>query len=593
MNFTAKGLFLTGILLTILDCRLSAGIPEKDEVSDNIVRIEMLIDMARSNMDTDTASSIGYLKNAVKLSKEIDYIYGEALSYYLLGKIHGCNRVDLETGINYHKESIALIGQSDSLNLLGKNFYARGTLYYRAGLYATALNDFLVSANCYKKAGDSLNLTVARVNIASIYSEWSFDSYPRAVKDFDRALEMARALKSDYLLIHTILYYSQALIQKGEYKKARTYLEQAIPLAEKDKKLAPLYCRLYINMSDVLIYEKDLSRAESYIMKSQALSKTNSAIFYQGDVVFGLGRLSEAKNLRANAEAYYQNALQLYAHRKMRKCIIAVYEALIGQARARSDFKEAFDLKARQLSCEDSISKIQRNELANQMNASILSMERAQQLQIKKKNDQIHELYLDAFIIAVASLSLTALLYFNKKRLRESKDKAALASEKLILQKELEYIKVGEEQLKQKLEFNAKTLTANTLNLIQKNEILEKIKTKAEDVRKASPEDLSSRINSLINTANFALNIDKDWENFRIYFEQVHNNFFESLKMRYPDLNSNDLRLCALLKLNLDTKEIATIMDISPESVKVARSRLRKKLQLETSDNLSSFITQV
>jgi DNA-binding CsgD family transcriptional regulator len=63
--------------------------------------------------------------------------------------------------------------------------------------------------------------------------------------------------------------------------------------------------------------------------------------------------------------------------------------------------------------------------------------------------------------------------------------------------------------------------------------------------------------------------------------------------MRYPDLNSNDLRLCALLKLNLDTKEIATIMDISPESVKVARSRLRKKLQLETSDNLSSFITQV
>ena len=593
MNFTVKGLLLTGILLPLFYGSLSANTTQKDEVSDNIVRIELLIDIARSHMDTDTHASIGYLTNAIKRAKEINYTYGEALSCYLLGKIHGSNRVELDTGIEYHKRSIALIDQSDSLKLLANNFYARGVLYYRAGLYATALNDFLMSANYYKKDGDSLNLALTRVNIANIYTEWSFDSYPKAVKAFDRALETARVLKSDYLLVHTVVYYAYALIQKGEYKKARTYLEQAIPLAEKDKKLAALCCRLYLTMGDVMIHDQNLVMAEDYFTKSQAMSRTPGAKSYQGDVLFGLGRLSDAKNLHASAEAFYQNALQLFTNRKMRKCAVAVYGAMIGMAQEKRDFKQAFDLKARQLSCEDSITKIQRNELSNQMHASILSIERAQQLAIKRKNDQIRELYLYSFIIAVASLSLTTLLYFNKKRLRESKDKAALTSEKLILQKELEYTKIGEEQLKQKLEFNAKTLTTNTLNLIQKNEILEKIKTKAEDVRKASPEDLSARINSLINTANVALNIDKDWENFRIHFEQVHNNFFESLKMRYPDLNSNDLRLCALLKLNLDTKEIATIMDISPESVKVARSRLRKKLQLETSDNLSSFITSI
>jgi tetratricopeptide (TPR) repeat protein len=544
-------------------------------------------------MDTDTEAAIGYLRNAVRRSKEINYTYGEALSCYLLGKIHGGNRVELDTGIAYHNKSIALIDQSDSLKLLANNFYARGILYYRAGLYATALNDFLVSANYYKKDGDSLRLAITRVNIAGIYAEWSFDSYPKAVKDFERALKTAHILKNDYLLVYTIVYYAHALIQKGEYKKASACLEQAIPLAEKNKKLAPLCCQLYLNMGDVMIHDQDLSRAESYFMKSQAMSKTPGAKFYQGDVLFGLGRLSDAKNLHTDAEAYYQYALQLFTNYKMRKRAIAVYEAMVGMAKKNRDFERAFHLKALQLIQEDTVSKIQRNELANQMHAAILSIERAQQLEIKKKDGQIHELYLNSFIIAVASLSLTILLYFNKKRLRESKDKAALTSEKLLLQKELEYTRIGEEQLRQKLEFNAKTLTANTLNLIQKNEILEKIKTRAEDVRKASPEDLSARINSLINTANVALNIDKDWENFRIHFEQVHNNFFESLKMRYPDLNSNDLRLCALLKLNLDTKEIATVMDISPESVKVARSRLRKKLQLETSDNLSSFITSV
>jgi len=592
MISTVKGLSFTGILLAIIYSRAAADTHPSRSVSDNLVRIEMLLDMARSNMDADTAASIHYLESAVKLSQEIDYAYGEALSYYLLGKIYGCSMMELDRGIQYHKRSIALIEQSDSLDLLGKDFSARGILYYKAGLHATALNDFLVSLNYYKKNGDSLSVSVTRVNIASIYAEWSFDSYPRAVKYFDRALQTARVLKSDYLFMYTVLYYSIALIQQGDYVQARTYLDQAMPLAEKDNGQRALRCRLYINMGDVLLHENQLTEAERYIRKAEALGQTGLP-YCQADVLFALGRLCEAKGQHADAESFYNRALQVYLQKKMRKCIIAVYEALAKQASARNRYTDAFHLKALQLSYEDSISKIQRNEMRDQMEASILAMEKSQQLELKKKNDHIHELYLDTLFIAVASLSLVALLYFNKKRLRESKDKATLTNEKMILQKELENIKIGEERLKQTLEFNAKTLTANTLNLIQKNEILEKIKAKAEEVRKASPSDLSSKINSLVHTANFALNIDKDWENFRIYFEQVHNNFFENLKMRYPDLNSNDLRLCALLKLNLDTKEIATIMDISPESVKVARSRLRKKLQLETSDNLSSFITQV
>ncbi|NBP69836.1 MAG: hypothetical protein EBU52_13945 [Cytophagia bacterium] len=78
-----------------------------------------------------------------------------------------------------------------------------------------------------------------------------------------------------------------------------------------------------------------------------------------------------------------------------------------------------------------------------------------------------------------------------------------------------------------------------------------------------------------------------------MHFEQVHNDFFDQLKTKYPHLNSSDLKLCALLKLKLDTKEIASIMNISPQSVKVARSRLRKKLELDLTSNLSAFITQI
>jgi len=83
---------------------------------------------------------------------------------------------------------------------------------------------------------------------------------------------------------------------------------------------------------------------------------------------------------------------------------------------------------------------------------------------------------------------------------------------------------------------------------------------------------------------------DKDWEDFKRRFEEVHQDFFRILKVICPKLSSNELKLCTLLKLNMNLKEAASIMGISPESVKTARYRLRKKLNLSREDNLIDFI---
>ena len=86
------------------------------------------------------------------------------------------------------------------------------------------------------------------------------------------------------------------------------------------------------------------------------------------------------------------------------------------------------------------------------------------------------------------------------------------------------------------------------------------------------------------------MRIDQDWENFKIMFEQVHEGFFVRLKASYPDLGNAELKLCALLRLNLNLKESSQILGISSDSVKTARSRLRKKLQLSQEDNLVDFM---
>ena len=74
------------------------------------------------------------------------------------------------------------------------------------------------------------------------------------------------------------------------------------------------------------------------------------------------------------------------------------------------------------------------------------------------------------------------------------------------------------------------------------------------------------------------LHLDTDWNKFRIHFEQVHPNFFEELQSKYPTLTQNEQRLCAYFHINLSTKEIATLLNIDPASVRRAKTRLVKKM---------------
>lgn len=147
-------------------------------------------------------------------------------------------------------------------------------------------------------------------------------------------------------------------------------------------------------------------------------------------------------------------------------------------------------------------------------------------------------------------------------------------------------------ELKEKvaeLETLNKQLTSYTLNIVQKNEKIAAIK---EDLHKfsVSYEENFKRLKDTLAEMNNTLKIDKDWEDFMLAFEKVHNNFFVSLKERFPDLSSGDLKICTFIKLKLSTKEISSIMGISPQSVNVARYRLRKKLGLHNEESLDDFL---
>ena len=159
------------------------------------------------------------------------------------------------------------------------------------------------------------------------------------------------------------------------------------------------------------------------------------------------------------------------------------------------------------------------------------------------------------------------------------------------VEKERELIQLRNEKLQSELSFKSRELANSTMGIIKKNEFLISLKEKL----KRHKEQLGTRYpdkyyNELIKKIDSNITGDDDWKMFEYNFNLAHETFLQSLKTEYPDLTPSDLRLCAFLRINLTSKEIAPLLGISVRGVENHRYRVRKKLDLSPDKDLTDFI---
>lgn len=159
------------------------------------------------------------------------------------------------------------------------------------------------------------------------------------------------------------------------------------------------------------------------------------------------------------------------------------------------------------------------------------------------------------------------------------------------LESEQQLMKLRNEQLSMDVDTKSRELAASNLSLIKKDELLALIK---EDLKKTSEEEDGSRnIKSVINTINKNISEDNAWKVFKEAFDTADKDFLKKVKQSHPNLTPNDLRLCAYLRLNLSSKEIAPLLNISVRSVEIKRYRLRKKMDLPHEKGLVEYILSI
>jgi len=175
---------------------------------------------------------------------------------------------------------------------------------------------------------------------------------------------------------------------------------------------------------------------------------------------------------------------------------------------------------------------------------------------------------------------------FQKRKVIRKQEKLLLEKER---QLEKERILAKNNELEQAVNHKSQLLANSAITLVQKNKMLTELK---EVVQKALEKDrIASKTQSkVVHMINRNINGDEDWQIFENNFNQIHQDFMDRLRSNYPELTYGDLKLAAYIRMDLQSKEIAPLLNISIRSVENKRSLLRKKLLLEHSDNLKEFI---
>ncbi|MEP3837433.1 MAG: triple tyrosine motif-containing protein [Algibacter sp.] len=193
------------------------------------------------------------------------------------------------------------------------------------------------------------------------------------------------------------------------------------------------------------------------------------------------------------------------------------------------------------------------------------------------------------YVLAILLFSLFMHIIY-KRYYRKQRERLMLKATRELSLKELEnkqqLMRFKNEKLREDIDAKNRELGLSTMNLIRKNEFLNTIKKELENAE-------GKNINKVIKIIDKNLNNTDDWNLFQEAFNNADKDFLKKIKSLHPSLTANDLRLCAYLRLNLSSKEIAPLLNISSRSVEVKRYRLRKKMDLARESSLTNYILEI
>ncbi len=552
-------------------------------------RVAVLNQLAYQLKFKDSRQAETYARESIEYARAIGFHRGLARGYQMLGITYDLRGM-YEEAIEAYETALEIISenqvQDDGLVLALHNVL--GIAYYHRGNYNEALEIFFDLLSTFEKNGDMDRLAKVFLNIGLVYHDQK--AYERALEYYFKSMQLADERKDDVIsgraannigivyketeqYVEAIRFYNLSLERKRRTNDFQGTGSTLTNIGVTFKRLG--------NYADALEYLDSAEVIKVRLDDQPGLVIINDA---RAGIYIEQGRFREAERL----------ALQNLERVKPMggENTILAYERLHQLYKAKGDFRSALKWFERKARYNDSLfnetKSMQLAELQTLYQVSKQEKEIAR-LEDSRQEDAFAKKMLLISLIAVAAIAIsTGYLIWFRGRKRQQFHELELR----LQQNMIENGRLRELELRKEIEFKNKSLTSYTMNFVQKSELMEELRKNIKEIRSDEPE-VRRRLSGLGRLIENSYHVDREWEDFKMRFENVHENFFRNLRERCPELTNGDLRLCALLKLNMNMKEAARVLGISPESVKTARYRLRKKLNLNGDENLVDFIQNI
>nr|WP_299066760.1 transcriptional regulator [uncultured Allomuricauda sp.] len=515
-------------------------------------------------------------KKSLQFYTENNDIYGAMSNNTQLGDLN-IQKTDYEQAMFYLNKNIELydnraqlpnIKKSD-FKYIGSTFHTISTVYYDRGLLQLSLKYQLRALKLYKKYAEEIYVADALNGLGTIES--NLGNTEKAVIYYREALETYKKMGDMNFACMTLENLGNSLKVLGKHEEAFDSYFKALEIS-KEHKYTLQETTIHNGLGGNYLALQDTKNALEHFEKSLQLFKKMEHPTGIQYTYLGLGNFYNKTNDLEASIHYLTKGIAVADSTQSIKSALHLYQKRSESFQEAGKFEEALDDYMIYSNLKDSIFNKTKSKQIEELRIIYDTEKKEQEITLLEQNAEISNLQK---LLLSGGLGLTLLVF---------------GLGYYALRQKMKGNKLEKERVDAELAFKKKELTTHALHLAKKNETLESLRQKAEELK--SDENVQD-ITQLINTINFDLQDSNNWEKFARYFEEVHKDFNSNVAKKYPEITPNELRLMALIKMNLSSKEIANILNISIPGIKKARQRLRKKMDLSTSDSLENAVLSI
>jgi tetratricopeptide (TPR) repeat protein/DNA-binding CsgD family transcriptional regulator len=443
----------------------------------------------------------------------------------------------------------------------------------------------------------------------------SIRDFPQAMEELTRALELSEAHGVVEQLGYIQNAIAMAFVHLGDFTRAFEHFRQALKSFEslRDESGEGMVLN---NMGRAFMLLGDLQQAFDSFVRSNSIAVANDDVRTQGYTLINLGDILRRTEKYDEAMENYTRALdvsRVVGDTHLEAMALSIMSAT-HISKSDGDLDVAFQLCQQALAIAEQTKDgslwqftIRHGEVLyarKEYNHALEYFNRALE-GMRAQGDRFSEYQILLFISQCYEALGNVTEAFNYHKLHTSlkEEVAGQRQQREMMQirmrmeteraeKDREILRLEKLSLEQQVEHKAKELTTIALHVVERNEFLDSLKREISEVVRVVDSKVRPTLRGLLRQVDAKINSDEDWEAFEQQFESIHHDFIDNLSQHCPQLTKAEMKVCALLRINLSTKEIASILSTSVRTVEVHRYNIRRKLEIPSAMKFDAYLAR-